>query len=72
MNFEKTFSDFCHWQEPFAEKAINQSTDLIIYRVIKNDVLRQRQIILSKLTIDGVSFQNYKEADLANLIKGNI
>ena len=34
MNFEKVFSDFCHWQQPLSESDINQSADLIIYRVI--------------------------------------
>ena len=33
LNFEKMFSDFCHWQQPLSEIVINQSADLIIYRV---------------------------------------
>ena len=38
----------------------------------KNRVLRERSITLSKWTTDGVYFQNKKETDFANLIKGNI
>ena len=35
----------------------------------KNDVLQKRPITLSKLTTGGVSFQNLKDTDFANLIK---
>ena len=38
----------------------------------KNDVLQKRPITLSKWTTGGVSFENKKEADFANLIKGTI
>ena len=34
LNFENIFSDFCHWQQPPSETAINQSADLIFYKVI--------------------------------------
>ena len=34
MNFKKFFPDFCHWQHPLSESAINQSADIFIYRVI--------------------------------------
>ena len=40
--------------------------------ITKNDVLRIRPITLSKWTTGGVSFQNKKETDFANLIKGDI
>ena len=36
------FSDFCHWQQPLSESAINQSADLIIRRVITKMLLYEK------------------------------
>ena len=80
MNIENIVSFFLHWQQLFLKNLLlllllllPESADLIIYRVFtKNNVLRKRPITLSKLTTGGVSLQNKKETDLANLIKSNI
>ena len=40
MNLKK--SDFCHWQHPLSESAINQFDDFIIYRIITKMVFYEK------------------------------
>ena len=71
--FKRFFRIFVTGNHLFQEALynINQSTDHLSGKN-ENYVLRKRPIILSKLTTDGVSFQNKKETDFANLVEGNI